>query len=801
MDSLRRDLAYGLRTLWGRKGFSAMIVATLALAIGATATIFSMVSSLILQPLPFSNPAQVGFLWMSNAELSRPRVPLSMHDYLEMKDQLTVFQDLSAFHSTNFSMRSTDGEVPVRLSGYRTTPNFFPLMGIEVFQGRGFLPREQEAVASPVVVLSHATWRRRFGSREILNTEIFLDGERHLVVGVLTPEMDIGPFQTVEIWAPLDTDTTGQELHRRNLTVAGRLEPGKTLEMAGVEARTVAARLEDEYPITNRGWSSQAQSVAQVLFGGNARTTLLIFVIGVCALLLVACANVANMVFARSLTRRREIALRTALGASRGRILRQLLTENLVLSFLGGAAGLLLTDWTLRVLIWISRARGPFVSVVIDQSVLLFALGLAVVTPLVFGLLPALRIIRTSPAAALKEGRAAIGSGRFQGRRVMVAVEVALSLVMLVVAGLASQSVANVSGIELGFEPRGVLTFRMDPSPRKYADDGDRRLFYRAVLDRLASIPGVSSAALSTYRPLEGGEPSQSFRILGTEAADASRLPTTMTTWATPGYFSTLGIPVLRGREFNERDDSRGRRVAVINQAAFELYWGGRDSLGSEILLSAETAPWQVVGVVGNQRNPDADQPPLPQVFFPVDQQPPPSLAVLLRSAGDPAQLLPAVRSELAAIDADEPIFDTRTMDEIVYDDQAGDYAVIGLMNFFSLVALGLAAAGIYGVTAFSVSRRDQEFGVRLAVGASHRDLLAMVLRQSLLPVMIGLAVGLLAAFWFSQLISGMLYGVTASDPLTFGSVILGLLLVSSTASLLPALRTTRMDLLAKLRD
>ena len=763
MDSFRRDLVDGIRTLWGKKGFSAMIVLTLALAIGATTTIFSMVSTLILQPVPFSDPHQIGFLWMSNAELSRPRVPLSLHDYLEMKDQLTAFSDLAAFHSANFSMRLTDGDTPERLTGYRTTPNFFPLMGVEILQGRGFLPREARSDAFPVAVLSHGTWQRRFGSRAVLNEEIYLNGELHQVVGILAPEMEIGPFRAGEIWLPLTTDRSGQESQRRHLTVAGRLAPSQTLKMASVEADTVAARLAKEFPVTNLGWASQIHSLTEVLFGTNARTVLFLFIVGVSVLLLIGCAN--------------------------------------VLSFLGSGFGLLLTEWMLRTLVAVTGTRGPFGGFGIDQNVLMFALALAVVTPLVFGLVPALRIMRTAPASALKEGRAAVGSRRYKGRGVMVAVEVALSLVLLIVAGLASRSVANVSGIELGFEPRGVLTFRMDPSPGNYASEGELRLFYREILDRLASIPGVSSASLSSHRPILGGEPSQFFRLPARPVADPSKPPTTLTASASPGFFSTLGIPILHGREFTKQDDSRARRVALINQAAFDLHWGSQDALDSAILMGTDPAPWQVVGVVGNQRNPDADQPPLPKVYFSVEQHPPPALAVLLRTSGDPAQLLPAVRSEVAAIDPDEPIFDTRTMDEIVFDDQASDYAIVGLMSFFSIVALGVAGAGIYGVTAFSVSRRIQEFGVRVAVGARRRDLLAMIVRQSLLPVVVGLAFGLIGAYWFSQLIAGLLYGVTPTDPLTFGTVVLSLLFVSATASLLPAVRTTRMDLMAKLRD
>ena len=445
MEGLIRDLRFGLRTLWKNKSFSLLIVLTLGLAIGANTTIFSMVSMLILQPVPFANSEEVTFLWMSHPESNRPRVPVSLRDYLDISRQLTTFQGLSALRSGNLSLRTGDGVPPARMSSIHATPNFFPLMGVELFRGRNFLPEESKTGQGRVAILAHKTWNSRFGADDVLDREIFLDGVSYRIIGVLTPEMETGVFQETEIWLPLVTDVRGPESEERALQVLGRLKADQTIETAREEAVGVMGRLAEAYPKRFQGYRAEVLSLSDALFGQNGRIVLPILIVSVSFVLIIACSNVANMILARSLSRGSEIALRTALGARRLRILRQLLTESLILSGLGAVLGIVIAHWTLRFLVWISRGQGFFVSFSINRDVLLFALALGLLTPLFFGLIPGLRITRKDVVGELKESRGMAATGRLIGQKSMVAGQVALSFIMLVVAGLATQSVSQVT--------------------------------------------------------------------------------------------------------------------------------------------------------------------------------------------------------------------------------------------------------------------------------------------------------------------------------------------------------------------
>ncbi len=665
--------------------------------------------------------------------------------------------------------------------------------------------RGDQAESSPVAILSHGAWERRFGSDpQILGRTLFLDSKAHTVVGVLQPEMDFGVFQDIELWTPLARDTERADREDRFLRVAGRLVAGRTVEEADVESRTIADRLARAHPASNRDWTVYAISFSQALFvmGRNVKSIFLLLAMTTGFVLLIACANVANMLLARSAVRSREVAVRSALGASRSRIVRQLLTESSMLSILGASFGLVLVRWTIRALGYVAGDEIPLLSMItIDEKVLSFALLMALATPLVFGLIPALRASRSDLNEDLKDGMRT-SSGRARNYRgLLVAGEVAMALVLLVISGLAVQSMQNIRHIELGFEPKDVLTMRVDLPASKYEEPSAVRAFFERTLTEMHAEPGVVDVALSSHRPVIGGEPNRSFRIFGHSSEASEDLPLAATIVVSPPFFSVLEVPLLQGRMLSEQDSELAEPVALVSRAAAERYWPGASPVGARIRFGDSSANGiRVVGVVGDLRNPDADQPPEPQVYLPHAQRPLPQMAVLARTAGDPSAVAESLRRAVWQADPDQPVHDVRTMDKIVYDDHASDIAAIGLMTYFSLVALGLATAGIYGVISYSVSQRRHEIGIRMAMGARATEMGLMVVRQGLAAVLVGLSVGLVATLALTRGLSALFYGLTATDPATYSGVALLLVAIAVLASLVPALRAARTNPLSTLR-
>ena len=805
VDKLLRDVRYGLRMSWKNKGFSAIVVLTLALALGASTTISTMLNAVYFNPLPIAEPDQVAFVWMTNPELNRMRSPLSLPDFEDLRAELTTFDDLAAITDTTFSLTGLDE--PARVRGYLATSNFFSLMGIPMRKGRSFSDEETSPSGSRVALLSHGSWERRFGSDpNILGKRLFLDGESYEIVGVVSPDLEYGAFRDVEIWTALNLDTAHVGRDQRNLRVPGRLKSGVTLEQARAELASVSERLAQEHPITNGGWTSFPQSLTEVLLGKNARRVLTLFIMTMGFVLFIACANVANLLAARAATRRQEMALRTALGADRSRLMRQLLTESLLLSIVAAGLGVLLAHVTLELLVSVTRGRVPFFAgLTIDGNVLLFTSALAFLAPVIFGLLPALRTSQARFTEDLKEaaGRASVGFRRLSSRKLLVAGEVALALVLMVVAGLALRTIIALGGLELGFEPGQVLTSKLELPTSKYQDETRMNAFFDELLERTGAVAGVSGASLVSHLPIEGGEPLQPFVLAGKPRPEPGHVPVASVVSASAGFFPVFRIPLLEGRSFSELDTATSPKVAVINRAAVERYWPAAQPIGDRVRLnpSDPQSPWiEIVGISGNLRNPDADQPTEPAIYIPLAQRPVAGVALALRTELEPLSIAGAVRREIRASDPDQPVYDIRSMEQVVYDDFAGDYATIGLLASFTLIALGLAIAGVYGIISFTASQRSHEIGIRLALGARATQILEMMLAEGLTPVLLGIGAGLAGAYALSRGMTSMVFGVSTSDPLTFVGTSLTLAAAAMAASLLPASRAARTDPTVSLR-
>lgn len=643
MDDLFRDVRYALRMLGRSKAYSAVVVLTLGLAIGANSTLYSLVNAVVSFGDVFSEPETLAFLYASNPGVKRVRARVSYPDYLDFREQTTVFSDLAAMSGQRFALTSSEG--PVRVRGNRVTANFLPLAGIHPVLGRVFRPDEDRPGAEPVAILGHGCWTRRFGaSPDVLGQAIVLDGRAYQVVGVLSPATEKGDMRDVEVWVPLASDSSRILRDDRSLAVAARLKPGATWKQANVEVEAIAQRLAAQYPSTNSGWSAYVVPFSELVVGGNGHLFFALLVMTVGAVLLIACLNVANLLVARLSTRSREFAVRTALGAGRLPLVRQILIESAILSLLGGGMGLLLTGATLDLLVALTREKMEWLmDVQVDARVLLFTLGLALLTPILVALFPALRLSRAPLSEELKEaGRSTASRSRQRWRQALVASEVFLAVMLLVVAALFVRSLEAIVRIPLGFDERQVLTLRIELPADGYAEAGKQRRFFDQVIERVEALPPVQVAGLTSVRPIGGRGPIQAFLISGRSFSSPDEAPTAASVTVSPGFFATLRIPLLGGRYFSDQDSEESLPAAILSRAAAERYWAGRNPLGERIrVASSGESPWmEVVGVIGDLRNPDADQPPEPHVYLPFAQNPQAGMAVVLRTSSDPLAVL-----------------------------------------------------------------------------------------------------------------------------------------------------------------
>jgi putative ABC transport system permease protein len=794
MDTLLQDLRFGLRLLLRQPAFTLLVVLTLALGIGANTAIFSVVNGVLLRPLPFPWPERLVMVWGYHPNIGKETA--SLPDYLDWREGAPAFEHLEAYTSAFFNLTG-QGE-PERITGARTTAGFFQALRVPAALGRTFETGEDRQGNNHVVVLSHGFWKRRLGANpEVLGRTLTLDGLPHTIIGVAPEHLRL--LWNAELWAPLATDA---QMGRRSdfLAVIGRLAPGATVERAQAELTAVASRLEQQYPDTNARWTARLVPLHEELVG-EARPALLIFMGAVGLVLLIACANVANLMLARSSMRQRELAVRAALGASRGRLIQQMLTESVLMALLGGALGLLLAVWGVDGLRMAQLSLLPDHSEIgIDGWVLGFTLGLSLVTGVLFGLAPALNLPGRDLDGTLRAGARGLtgGMGLRHLRGWLVLGEVALALVLLVGAALLLRSFDRLQRVDTGFNPEGVLTLRVKLPQTKYPEDPQVAAFYQRLTERVAALPGVESSGITNAVPL-GGAPAWSFSIEG-ETPATNAVQDAEAFAVSPGYFRTLAIPLRSGRLFEPQDGPTAQRVALISQTLASRYWPGRDPLGARVSVDGTT--WAtVVGVVGDVRADAIEKEPYPQLYFPFTQVSLRTMFLTVRTEGEPMSLVGALRREVSGLDSDLPLSDVLTMEQRLGHAVAKPRVNVLLLGGFAVVALLLAGMGIYGVISQMVAQRTREIGIRMALGAKPGDVLRLMIQQGLTPALVGIALGLVAAWVGSSLLASLLYGVSAKDPLSFLLVPVFLISVSLFAAWLPARRATRVDPTEALRQ
>jgi len=803
METLIQDLRYSVRMLLKKPSFTAIAVLALAIGIGANTAIFSVVNAILLRPLPYKNFERVSMIWMDNPKLGVTEDWHSYPNYLDFKEQNQSYEDMAAFNTRSFNL--TGAGDPVRILGVSTTASLFSVLGIDPMLGQAFTETEEEPGKDLVVVLSYGLWQRRFGGdRGIIGQPINMNGVNRTVLGVMPASFSFPDKQT-ELWIPLALAPQGRQA--RNLIMykaVGRLKPGITVAQAQQDMGAIAKRLDDEY-------SKSGYGINLILLRDQEtkglKTALLILLGAVGFVLLIACANVANLLLARAAMREKEIAIRLALGAGRVRIVRQLLTESLVLGAIGGAVGLLLAVWGLDALIALAPADVPHLDQTgIDLRVLLFTLVVSLLTGLIFGVVPALQASSPDLNDALKEGGRGAGGGTraIRIRNVLVVSEIALSLVLLVGAGLLIRSFIRLQQFELGFNPENLLTMRIQLPGSKYRDGKQVSSFYQQLLERIEAVPGVQSAGAISSVFLTDTPSSTNFTIEGRPipvGAEAIEVPLDS---VSPSYFKVMGIPLLQGREFDERDVGGAPPVAIINQTFARRFFANEDPIGKRYVYGTpgpDNNQWiTIVGVVGDMRRTGFDRPVRPETFLPEGQASENRLTIVARVQGEPSALAGAMRSEVWVIDKDQSVYDIKTMRQILSEMLSQRRFNMLLLGIFAAVALTLAAMGIYGVMSYAVAERTHEIGLRMALGAQAGDVLNLIVRQGMLLVATGLLVGLVASFALTRLMSTLLYGVSATDPLTFIAIPVVLTGVALGACFVPARRAIKVDPMVALR-
>lgn len=818
MGNLLMDLRYALRILAKNPGFTVIAVLTLALGIGANTAIFSVVNAVLLKPLPYKDADRLMTVWSQNLPKGFTTDLVSAPDLADWRAQARAFDEMAASTDAMYTMTGQGEPLPVQ--AYQFSPDFFRVLGVKPFIGRVFLPDEDQPGKNRVVVLNYGFWQRRFGGDSgAVGRSVTLDGQPYTVVGVM-PESFAYPG-SIDLWAPLTiTADLAAQRDTRYLRVLARLRPGVTVEQARREMDAIAERLAREYPKTNTGENTVHLAPLRELEVGGIKPALLTLMGAVALVLLIACANVASLLLTRATGRQREIAIRASLGAGGSRIIRQFLTESVLLALFGGAAGVLLAVWATGALIKMfppNVANIPIPRlerIPVDGKVLAFAFVTSLLTALIFGLVPALRSSRLNLSESLKEaGRSLAGSvGGNRFRRGLIIAEFALSLALLVSASLMIRSFFHLIRGDLGFKSDRVLTLRAFLPGYKYKTEGQDRAFMDRVLSQMQALPGVQSASSVTFLPLSGWYGIRDFTIEGRAAQD----PGQQSLWSsvTPDYFRTMGIPLLRGRLFTADDRQGTASVVVISDALARKFWPGQDAVGQHLTLQYLSGAREVVGVVGGVRQFGQGVEPQPEIYLPFDQAPQPLVCFAIRTTLDPASLASAAQRAVWAADKDQAVSYVMSMDELVSETVAPERVTAILFAIFAGLALALATVGIYGVISYTVGQRTHEFGVRVSLGATAGSVLGLVLKEAAGLILAGLAVGLAAGAGLSRLMSSMLasvhsldpstgvnlYGVRPLDPLTFALVSVILTSVALVASYIPARRATKVDPMSALR-
>ncbi|HJQ25189.1 MAG TPA: ABC transporter permease [Blastocatellia bacterium] len=808
MNTLFQDLRYSLRMLLKKPGFTAMALLTLALGIGATTAIFSVVYATLFEPLPYPKPEQMVMVW---SKVNQARNSVSAGDYLDWKRRSTSFQYLEAWGGATFNV-ATD-ERPEQIPAALMTPGFFRMAGTPMWLGRDFLPEEGETGKDHVVIMTHRIWSQYFGADpEIIGKPIRMNGEPYTVIGVTPPGMrDRQPSQ---LMLPLVIRPEQANRQGHSFLVMGRLKDGVSIQQANAEMQAISQQLAAEFPQTNANWEVSVEPLQNNFIPEKTIKNLWLLLGAVGFLLLIGCVNIANLLLARGTTRQREVAIRAALGATRARLFGQFLTESLVLAVIGGALGIYLGGLIIDGIVAImpSQMLPSEADVRVSIPVLLFTLFASLFAGLLSGCAPAWQASRLDLNEVIKQGgRTGAGSGGRRLRRALVVVEFALALTLLAGGGLALRSFWNLMRLDLGVRTDHVLTFFLPVPPGRFKNPERTSPYYRQLLEKIESVPGVETATVTTGMPLRGTGFGRAFRIAGAPPLDPGARQNAGFQMVTPGYFETFGISVVKGRHFTEQDTAASPHVAMVNETFAEQYFSDVDPLTQRLVLNqmipsnpqgGPEIEWQVVGVFHNTRGGEGLRgQDFPVIYVPFWQNPWPRASVGVRTAGDPAQITQSLAAAVQSVDPDLPLAGVKTMDQLLSESLAFDRFAMVLYGSFAALALLLASIGIYGVMAFVVAQRTHEFGIRMALGAAGGQILSLVLREGLTLALCGLSLGLVGAYLVGRALRSTFYGVTAFDITAFSAVAAVLLAAALLACYFPARRASRVDPMVALRD
>jgi len=812
------DLKFAFRQLLKNPGFTAVAVLTLALGIGANTAIFSVVNAVLLKALPYREPERIVMLWTDNPSLNLGfhELPPTPPDLLDWRNQAQSFEQIAAFRTRPADL--SEESDPERVGGVQVTANFFSLLGAQPTLGRVFSTDEEQPGKDKVAIISHRLWQWRFGAdANIIGQFITINHERHAIIGVMPPgfsfprgaEMPAGYalMAQTDVWRPYsDSAEYWRNDDSRDFIAMGRLKPGLTLRQAQAEMTGLARREAELYPKTHVGWTIHLRPLA-LQVAGKTRPVLFILLAAVAFVLLIACANVANLLLCRCTARRKEMAVRAAIGAGRGRIVRQLMTESVLLSVGGGGIGLLLGAWGVQVILALSPPNIPRLhETALDGRVFLFSLCISLVTGAIFGLAPAWHASKVNLSEALNaESRSGTAAGRHRTHGLLVIAEVALAVILLSGAGLMLQSFMRLLAVDPGFKPQRVGAFDVGLNGVRYEDIARQRQFYREARERLVKVPGVRAAAAISNLPLGGVENLSFLFIEGTPPPSAGNEPLAENRKITPGYFGTMGVSLLRGRDFTDKDGPDQPNVCIVNESIARTFFSGADPIGKRLKMARadeEQHPWcTIIGVAGDVRSYGLEVKPRPQIYTTVEQNTDNEMTLIVRAETmPPAALERTIRAEMKSIDPALPLANFRTMESLLANAVARPRFSSFLLGLFATTALLLTAVGLYGVVAYATTQRTREIGIRIALGASGRNVLALVVRQGMWPALIGLAIGLAGALALTRLLANQLYEVKATDPLTFFCVTALLLLVALAACFLPARRAAKVDPMEALR-
>ncbi|HVX40322.1 MAG TPA: ABC transporter permease [Gemmatimonadaceae bacterium] len=808
MDAWLRDIGYSLRRLRKAPVFTAIVIVTLALGIGANTAIFTVVNAVLLRPLPYRSPEQLVTIEHFYPDLNGMEAPVSARGFRDYRDKTHSFGAVAV--ETGFGANLTGTGSPERVPGVRVSGDWFQVLGVAPALGRALTRDDDVPGREHVVVLSHGLWLRLFAGRNVLGQQIELNDEPYQIVGVMPDGFHSYFSRNAEFFVPLALDAAAFARGYTNeyLNATARLRGGVSVDRAQAEMTTFASNLKRANPNNfSPRWTIKVRSLDD-LATAKIRPALLVLLGAVGFVLLIACANVANLLLARAAIRVKEIAIRAALGADRGALVRQLLTESVLLSLTGGVLGLVLAESSVKSLVALNPNLPRAAEIHVDGRVMIFTLVVSVITGLLFGLAPSLQASRANLQETLRDGTRG-GAAELAGRgvrRALVVAEVALALTLLTGAGLLIRSVVRLENVNPGFDPHHVLVFNLNLPNVKYGNDTARVQFLQELLPKLSAAPGVQAAGVTSVIPFGGGWSTSSFEIEGLTVPPGQNGPWGDIRIVSPGFFSALRIPLVRGRLFDQQDTPASQPVAVIDEQFVKKYFPNTDPIGKRITFGPARgktdSTWiTIVGVVGHAAHEGLDAEPRIQYYFPATQAPLRAMTVALRTAGDPASVLSSARQAVQSVDRELPLAGVNTLDQLVENSVGQRRLSMILLVAFSIIAIVLASIGIYGVTSYSVTQRTRELGIRMALGAARSRVLALVIGQGMALAALGVAIGLLAAFALTRLLASQLFGVGATDPATFLSTAGALVLVAFAATVVPALRATRVDPVVALRD